>query len=124
MTILNVNCQSVNAKKHSFNNIVYRVSPDIVVGTESWLDGSIKNKECFPEEDYEVIRRDRETDKHGGVFIMVKRDLIMERVYDLETDCEIIWCKINMVRSKSIYICSYYRPHENDEPSLKELEKE
>ena len=33
ITILNVNCQSLNAKRESFNGMVSRVNPDVVVGT-------------------------------------------------------------------------------------------
>ena len=33
----------------------------------------------FPTEEYQVERRDRQNDAHGGVLIAAKRDLIMDR---------------------------------------------
>ena len=75
--------------------MIQRVNPDIIVGTESWLNDSIKNSECFPVEDYEFERRDR-ADSYGGIFIGIRRDLSYECEPELETECEIMWCKINL----------------------------
>ncbi len=45
----------------------------------------------------------------------------MEREPEIETNCEILWCKINITGSKSLHIGAYYRPHEGDQDSLVEL---
>ncbi len=58
----------------------------------------------------------------SGTFIATKRDLLLDREYYLETECDILWCKINMTGSKTLHIGAYYRPHEKDEKSLEELE--
>jgi hypothetical protein len=123
LRILNVNCQSLVAKKIPFNHMVNRMEPDVIIGTESWLHKDIADNDCLPTSEYSVERRDREGDPHGGVFIATKRDLIMEREYELEADCELLWCEINLVGTKTIHIGAYYRPHEKDEESLAELEK-
>lgn len=39
---------------------------------------------------YEIERRDRGTDPHGGVFIAIKKDLTATRKRELETGCEIM----------------------------------
>ena len=48
MKLAVINCQSVQAKMYSFNNLIYQNLPDIIVGTESWLTNSIKSSEIFP----------------------------------------------------------------------------
>jgi hypothetical protein len=46
------------------------VQPDVIIGTETWLTKDIGNGEIFPAElGFDVIRRDREGDAHGGVLI-------------------------------------------------------
>ena len=41
----------------------------------------------------------------------------------METDCELLWCRLQLAGCKTIYPCAYYRPHEDDEQSLSELER-
>jgi hypothetical protein len=49
------------------------VLPDVIIGTEYWLDPSIKDGDIFPEEfKGNVYRKDRKSDHHGGVFVAIK----------------------------------------------------
>ena len=121
LKILNVNCQSIRAKKQTFQMLSVQHKPDIIIGTESWLKESIKDNEVFPTESYNILRRDRPNDPHGGVFIATTKDLLVTRQTDLETECEILWCKLEMVGSKPLFISAFYRPHEHDEDSLEQL---
>ena len=41
----------------------------------------------------------------------------------METDCEILRCSVQLAGCKTIYLGAYYRPHEDDEQSLLELER-
>ncbi len=82
----------------------------------------IKTEVCFPMKEYEVERPDRVGESHGGVFIVTKRDLLLDREYELETEYEIVWCNLNMTGSKTLHIGAYYKPHEKDKKSLEELE--
>ena len=41
-------CQSVVNKKEQFHAIIEETKPDIIVGTESWLQPDIKDTEIFP----------------------------------------------------------------------------
>ncbi|XP_071477586.1 uncharacterized protein [Diadema antillarum] len=90
-------------------------------GTESWLSSDIQDNEVFSTEVYDIHRRYRPNDAHGAVFIATKKDLIASRVIELETNCEILWCKIEITGTKTLYIASYYKPQEGDEASLLEL---
>ena len=57
------------------------MNPDIVIGVETWLTSSNQDKDYFPVDEYEVRRRGRDTKSNddGGVFILTKRDMIVQR---------------------------------------------
>ena len=59
--------------------MVNSIKPDIVIGTESWLKECDTDVFIFPTTDYQILRRDRITDAHGGVFLMTKKGLIATR---------------------------------------------
>ena len=123
MTCLAVNCQSIKNKVADIAAIVDQYKPDIILGNESWLYPDIKSREIFPD-NYNIYRKDRISDNHGGVFQAVKKDIIVTHRDDLNTDCEIIWtqCQIQNKRSKSLFFASFYRPNKTDINSLQELD--
>lgn len=65
--------------KSSFHLTVNSIKPDVVIGTDSWLKKSDTDASVFPTTDYEILRRDRKTYSHGGVFLMTKKDLLATR---------------------------------------------
>jgi hypothetical protein len=72
--------------------------PDIIVATETWLnstmkDGDIGQPDNFSEK-YDIYRCDRK-DGYGGVLVAVIKDLSC-RENDLETDCEMVWVKVDL----------------------------
>ena len=73
--------------------------------------------------EYTIYRKDR-TIGGGGVFIGVKRSLTVLEEPELVSDCETIWIKLHCAdSSKSLYICSYYRPPDNNIHSIAQLNK-
>ena len=116
LKILNINCQSIKNKCASFLNIIENIKPDIIIGTESWLDPSIKDNEYFPPT-YIVHRKDRNL-HGGGVFIAIHNKYISSVVSELDDECEMIWAKMEVKGCKTLYVCSYYRPSVCDEESL------
>ena len=120
LNIVNVNCQSINAKRLPL--MINRVKPDVVISTDSWLHSKIENETVFPVDDYQIFRRDRERDNtKGGIFILAKNDVTITREEELETACEILWCKVGVCGSRNLRIGAYYCPHELDEESLDQL---
>ncbi len=100
------------------------LKPDVVIGKESWLNEAIKDKECFPVSDYQIKRRVREhLNSKGGIFIMAKHDFILDRVSEMETNCELLRCKVSIQGTKQLLIGAYYYPKEDDADSLTELEE-
>ena len=91
-----MNCQSIKNKTAELHTIIDSAKPDIILGNESWLTPDIKNLEIFPEY-FDAVRKDRASDAYGGVFIAFKRDLLCTETLKLDTNCEIVWCKMNVI---------------------------
>ena len=108
LRILIMNCQSIKNKKAEIHTVIESAKPDIILGNESWLTPDIKNSEIFPDS-FDAVRKDRASDAHGGVFIAFMRDLCTEAP-ELDTKCEIIWCKLNIIGCRTLYLGSFYRP--------------
>ena len=76
------------------------------------LTPEIKNSEIFPDS-FDAIRKDRVGDAHGGVFdkfVAFSREMLCTETPELDTDCEIIWCKLNIIGCRTLYLGSFYRP--------------
>lgn len=122
--IMVVNCQSLRQKKDIFQTAIGRINPDVIIGTESWLDPSLKNGDIFPEEfKGNVYRKDRKNDKHGGVFVAIKNTYVSEEAEELKCNAEIVWAKMTLPSGNKLYVGSVYHPHTNDIDSLDEIKK-
>ena len=95
----------------------------MVIGTESWLTNDHLDSEIFPRLlGFTSFCRDRASgSKSDGVFILTKDSPIAFRQCNLETNSEIIWVKVEISQSKSLYVAAYYRLQENDSQSLEEF---
>ena len=90
--------QSVRNKIPEFHTMLDIEQPDIVVGTESWLTPDILDSEIVPTNlEYAMFREDRTSNTGGGVFILVKNDIIATKQEKFQTDCEIVGVKIELV---------------------------
>ena len=121
LKILNINFQSIKSKLCRLSNLIDSTRPDIIIGSETWLDNDIKNPEICPS-GYVIHRKDRNNKIGGGVLLAIKSELNSELVPELDTNCEIVWAKINLKGTGNIYIGAYYRRNISDEESLKQLE--
>ena len=109
LRILNINFQSLRKKGKLLESIIMDSDPDIILGTETWLDKNIASSEILPQElMYAINRRDRDDDAHGGVLIASKRHLEIHNIQK-SADIEMISGDIN-INNKKISICCYYRP--------------
>lgn len=76
------------------------------------FDNSICNGQVYPPSN-ETFRKD-----HGlggkGVFIAVQENYTATEVPELDSECEAVWNKFQIQNSKTLYLCSYYRPPDND----------
>ena len=94
-------------------------TPDIIVGTESWLSSDIRDSEIFPP-GYTPYRADRvsKTTRSGGVFVLVRDTLICSEQPQLRSEFEITWVKLEIVVAQPLYLAAYYKPSEDDQDSL------
>jgi hypothetical protein len=53
--------------------------------------------------------------------IAVKDTYIATAVPELHTDCKIIWCKLELIGHKAVYLSCYYNPKANNEASIQEF---
>ena len=104
-----MNCQSIKNKKAELHTIIDLAKPDIILGNESWLTHDIKISEIFPET-FNAVRKDRVSDAQGGVFVAFKHDLLCTETLELDTKCEMVWCNLNIIGSRTLYLSSFYRP--------------
>jgi hypothetical protein len=58
LRILNVNFQSIKTKQHLLENMIRSTYPDIIFGTETWIDNGIKDSQIFLR-GYTIFRNDR-----------------------------------------------------------------
>ena len=122
LRIMNINAQSLRGKTSEFSALMQYCKPDIVCCTESWLEGkkpganyevnAILDSEVFPE-GYKSFRNDRSS-YGGGVFILVKNELVSVEQPSLVTECEIIWAKIHLQGRKELYVGCFYMPHRKE----------
>ncbi|CAC5422988.1 unnamed protein product [Mytilus coruscus] len=85
--MLTVNFQSIKSKQGQVKNLVESTQPDIVLGTETWIDPTITDIQIFPP-NYHIYRNDRNL-KGGRVLIAIKNDHLITLVPELQTNCEI-----------------------------------
>ena len=68
--ILNINFQGLRKKRKLLETIIESTDPDIIIGTETWLDPTFRSSEIFPDYYlYDIERRVHSKDPHGGVLI-------------------------------------------------------
>ena len=83
-----MSCRSAKSKIADIAAVIDQYKPDIIFGTESWLNSNIESNEIFPN-GYKIFRKDRPDDCHGGGdFQAVKNDIVITRRSDLDSDCQ------------------------------------
>ena len=88
-------------------NLIDSSDPDIIIGTESWLNPNIYSSEFF-HIGYNVYRKDRE-DSYGGVLLAIKSDITSQHL-EINGNCEVVTVKILLTKTKQLIIMSVYRP--------------
>jgi hypothetical protein len=120
--IVNINFQSIKNKKPELDILLDTTKPDVIIGTETWLDSTISSYEYFPQDQYTVYRTDRPPNKqgqsHGGVLIAVTNEFLSNEAKELKTNCEMVWAELTISNARKCQICAYYRPHPEDDISL------
>ena len=124
LRILNINFRSAKKKGKDLEAIIDTCNPDIIIGTETWLNPQIKSAEIIsPQLGFDVYRRDR-TDSYGGVMIAAKQEL---QLCDIEVSksVELVHGNIKTREGKRMTLVAYYRPpNRTDDQYLQDTSNE
>ena len=88
-------------------NLIDSADPDIITGTETWLNSQILNAEIFPP-GYSITRKDR-ADGYGGVLLAIKSTIPHEPI-PTPNDLDCAAAKITIDKNKTAIIVVIYRP--------------
>ena len=96
-------------------DLVYSEHADIVLISETWLNGDILDQKLFPLSDFIIYRKDRKHRNGGGVLIAAKASSfksMREYVPDSENleDLELVCVEITTSCNKKVLFCSIYWP--------------
>ena len=124
MKALVINFQSIRNKKAELATCLEVDDPDVLIGTETWLDDSINSCEIFPS-NYSIFRKDRQTNAkgtaHGGVLIAVKSNFVCTQMHELDSENESVWIEMEVNGTKPILVGSFYRPPSTSKEHLNSL---
>ena len=98
LTVLNINFWTLNnpQTRDEFYTLLDQTNPDIVIGSETWLNSDINNAEIVPDDmGFEIFRQDKSS-RGGGILILVSKRYIAHRVEQFETECKILWVNIEI----------------------------
>ena len=67
---------------------------------------------------FKVYRKDRRNRTGGGVFILVTEKLISSEPEEMKVEgsCELIWAHVQVPGSSQLFIGSFYRPPDENDP--------
>ena len=121
LKLMTVNCQGLKGKRKQkqLAALIDLEQPDIVMGTESHIDSTIRSSEVFPS-NFKVQRKDRNK-FGGGVFIAYKDDIVASEVTEVGKNCELTMIKVKCAKSPPVYFGSFYRTTDGDTSSLLSL---
>ena len=88
---------------------------DLVSFSETWLDKSVSSQDLLFPTFHPPERKDRLSDRYGGVILYVKDTLTYTRRYDLELNrLECIWIQIKLHNKNNVLYGVFYRPPSSD----------
>ena len=122
LKIMTTNCRSMrsNSKKTQFQSLVDTDKPEIIIGTESYLDNNIYSKKIFPPT-YEIIRKYRNL-HGGGVFIAITDTIVASLQPNPSSDAEMLWVKFQFINRKPPYIGAFHHPPDSGGDMLDHLQ--
>ena len=106
---------SPSEKVNELDILIESTKPDVILGTETWLNYSDISSDFFPST-FTVYRRDRGTYNHGGVLIAARINLISTMIHKGNSESASV--KIELPNKRSMVVTSFYRPPCSNEDYL------
>ena len=109
-----INCHlSVKAKRESLHTCIEMNKPHIIIGTESWLNEAIfQTMKSFHLISMPTARTESQTSVEAW-FLLLSETTCLHHQIELDTDCEIIWVRIQLVGCKDLLVGAFYRMPDN-----------
>ena len=109
LKLFSINCRSLRSqdKRNQLAVLLAHYNIDVVFISETHLDNSIYLSEILPKS-YKTIRKDHFLGG-GGVLIGFKDTLTISEI-SITTEAEMVWCTLQFLNAKPLYLCSLYRP--------------
>jgi hypothetical protein len=103
LRLLNINFQSMKAKREEFWSMLEYTDPDIIIASETWLRPEIKESEVLPDSYHFVARKDRPGSAHGGTAIIARSNMDAVEV-DTNTTTEFVAAAFSCKNLKKLLI--------------------
>lgn len=106
LNIITWNARGITNKQIEFFNFIIRKKVDIVLVTETWLNGN----KTFSHPNFVCYRLDRESTRGGGVAILIRKGIEHSVLPNLNLQCiEILGIDIALTsNSKASIFCAYF----------------
>ncbi|MES9994358.1 MAG: reverse transcriptase family protein [Candidatus Thiodiazotropha sp.] len=118
-SVVHYNVQSISNKIDILESELSNF--DIICLTETWLDGRTSN-DTISLKEYNLYRRDRVGDNHGGICVYVKQNVHSRRRHDIELpNIECVWVEVS-THNKKILLGTFYRPPNSTQDVLSSIE--
>ena len=97
--------------------------PGVLCVCESKLGSTISDSAVLPQDfGFDIVSRKDNKLGAGGVLIAVEKTLVASPVNNLETDCDLVWARIELDNSKPLFIGSFCRtPSKDDQEVINQL---
>ena len=122
LKLLMLNCRSVKNKVPELEALIDTAQPDIVIGTESWLDVTIPSTEHLPTDRFNVFRNDR-NGNGGGVFILVSKKFVCLPLVIPNNPCELTFAQVDLLGCPKLIVGAFYRPPASDQDYFDSFDK-
>ena len=88
-----MNCNGITNKKAALENLVSYTNPDVIILTETKIDGKISPSEFLPDGYQGEVRKDRNR-AGGGVMLAFKKCYNVESIELSDVDEETVWASV------------------------------
>ena len=124
LKVCHLNIRSLLPKIDSLRLFINKNPFDVIAVTETWLKPAITDAELrIP--NYTITRHDRTAKSGGGTALYIRDGLPYRTRADLQNDIETCWIEIIRPNTKSLFICSVYKPPNfNIENFIEKLEND
>lgn len=126
LTCLYVNARSIRNKKNEILALIETENRDIVAFTETWLNNDIDFVDEYKLEGYNLLNKNREHKKGGGILLYVNNNINIVRVdEDKNESYDLLVIEIYLNKNERLTFGTVYRPpnqtEQNDIQMLEDI---